>query len=80
MPSEALSKVDIVSWLINVKHDWRDEKEDHWANPSQYPFMREIIHETVHFWQAIGIPYFLKISVFAAWGQRLMVGNLIPSK
>jgi len=62
MPIEASSKVDIVTWLINVKHKWQDEREDHWANPSQYSFMREVLHESVHFWQAIGLPYFLQIS------------------
>jgi hypothetical protein len=62
MPIEALSKVDIVTWLINVRHKWQEQTEDHWANPSLYPFMREVLHESVHFWQAIGLPYFLKVS------------------
>ncbi|MFQ5813607.1 MAG: hypothetical protein ACE5I2_10545 [Anaerolineae bacterium] len=65
MPAKASSKVDIVTWLINVKHKWQEETEDHWANPSLYPFMREVLHESVHFWQAVGLPYFLRISVGA---------------
>jgi hypothetical protein len=62
MSLKALSKVDIVTWLINVKHKWQKETENHWANPSLYPFMREVLHESVHFWQAIGLPYFLRVS------------------
>lgn len=62
MAVAATNKVDIVSWLIHVKHAWQKETEDHWANPSLHPFMREVLHESVHFWQAIGLPYFLRIS------------------
>lgn len=62
MPSEISNKVDIVSWLITVSHPWQPETQDHWDNPSVYPFMREVLHESVHFWQAVGIPYFLRIS------------------
>ena len=65
MPVEVPSKVDIVTWLINVKHKWQTETEDHWANPSLYPIMREVMHESVHFWQAVGLPYFLRISCSA---------------
>lgn len=87
MPSKASSKVDIVTWLINVKHPWRAETEDHWANPSQYAFMREVLHESVHFWQALGLPYFLRISfhaykdfqrVRASAFEQSQDGGLIP--
>lgn len=66
MPAEAYNKVDIVTWLVNVQHLWQEETNDHWANPSLYPFMREVLHESVHFWQAVGLPYFLRVS-FAAY-------------
>lgn len=62
MPVAATNKVDIVSWLIHVEHAWQTETKDHWANPSEHSFMREVLHESVHFWQAVGLPYFLRIS------------------
>jgi hypothetical protein len=66
MPAPAANKVDIVTWLINVHHPWQEESDDYWSNPSLYPFMREVLHESVHFWQAVGTPYFLRQS-FAAF-------------
>lgn len=65
MPPAATSKVDVVTWLINVCHGWEEECQDHWDNPSRYPFMREVLHESVHFWQAVGTPYFMRLSFSA---------------
>jgi hypothetical protein len=62
MPAEAYNKVDTVTWLINVEHMWQEETEDHWANPAQHAFMRQVLHESVHFWQAVGLPYFVRVS------------------
>jgi hypothetical protein len=62
MPDLTGSKVDTVTWLISIGHAWQAESVDHWDNPSLYPFMREVLHETVHFWQAVGTPYLLRLS------------------
>lgn len=79
MPEEAYNKVDIVSWLINVRHDWEPETEDHWDNPSQYPIMRQILHESVHFWQAVGTPYFSEVS-FDAFKDYLRIRSTAYEK
>ena len=67
MPHAPSSTVDITTWQIRVRHDWEAETDDHWENPSEHPVMREVLHESVHFWQAVGLPYFLRITCAAYW-------------
>lgn len=57
------NKVDLTSWHITVHHPWEPETDDHWDNPSAHLVMREVLHEAVHFWQAVGTPYLLRLSV-----------------
>jgi len=67
MPHAPSSTIDITTWQIRVRHYWEPETEDHWENPSLYPFMREVLHESVHFWQVVGLPYFLRVTCAAYW-------------
>jgi hypothetical protein len=65
MAIPAANRIDLLSWHISVDHPWEAETEDHWRNPSTHVVMREILHESVHFWQAVSTPYLLRLSVGA---------------
>lgn len=48
------SRIDPLSWTIFVEHPKPEiDPTEMWDNPSFYPEMRHILHESVHFWHSI---------------------------
>ncbi len=48
------SRIDPLSWTIFVAHpEPRVKRDELWGNPSNYPAMQHVIHESIHFWHSI---------------------------